>query len=542
MKKNKHYIMGPTIENPDDFYGRTYQVNHFFKMINGTRAFASSSVIGIRRSGKTSFLKYIVNESIYNKNVNHESPETILVYVNLEHRIKEEDDFYYFVLKNIQKCLLAKKIEINLKEDDIDNLSSKFEKIIEATLDQTRLVILLDEFENVVHNEKFDLSFFSFLRSFVSNSFAWITATRESLYKLFKKRNFKKDISPFLNVFDPFPINIAELENYEAKKLIKEPARDYGVEFLENEIEEIIKLAGRLPYFLQAAANEWMKLIESKVPEKNRFEDAKFNLLSSKYNISGQIEYTWDKLSSDAKDIMRLSTKGNLKFEKYSDPQDSLLNYGLLNLDSNILTCSELFKEWILRFHANNILPSFKSVFISYSHQDSTIALKIKEKLENENIKITMDVNKLYPGMNFKRFIIDSIKKTEVTILIVSENSLESPWVGYETIKTINREEFTEDKKFVGCFIDKDFLSENVLLKKTEKIKKKIKKIRKIILKHEKKNIEAKYLYDRLSGLHFLQRHLPEIINKLNKSYCINISESCFNENIKKLINFLKKM
>ena len=77
-----------------------------------------------------------------------------------------------------------------------------------------------------------------------------------------------------------------------------------------------------------------------------------------------------------------------------------------------------------------------KTVFISYSTKDKEIAAKVKAALEEQGIEVTIDRESMRPGGNIREFIDESIRKTEVTLSIVSENSLASDWVAFESVES----------------------------------------------------------------------------------------------------------
>jgi len=54
------YIVGPPIENPQQFYGRHQELKQIFDTLN-RQPLQHFAIIGLRRSGKSSLLKYIRN-------------------------------------------------------------------------------------------------------------------------------------------------------------------------------------------------------------------------------------------------------------------------------------------------------------------------------------------------------------------------------------------------------------------------------------------------------------------------------------------------
>ena len=95
----------------------------------------------------------------------------------------------------------------------------------------------------------------------------------------------------------------------------------------------------------------------------------------------------------------------------------------------------------------------FPKVFISYNHNDQLVAFKIKDRLVNTGLEVTIDARELIAGGNISDFIIDSIQKTDVTLSLVSTNSLMSSWVAMETLWSTN-EETLHGRVFMPCNID----------------------------------------------------------------------------------------
>ncbi|HEX2898422.1 MAG TPA: toll/interleukin-1 receptor domain-containing protein, partial [Bacteroidia bacterium] len=78
------------------------------------------------------------------------------------------------------------------------------------------------------------------------------------------------------------------------------------------------------------------------------------------------------------------------------------------------------------------------NVFISYSTSDKLIADRIAVILERAGIKVLLDSHDIQSGENIEDFIRRSIQASTRTLLIVSNNSFSSPWVGFETVYAIH--------------------------------------------------------------------------------------------------------
>jgi hypothetical protein len=81
------------------------------------------------------------------------------------------------------------------------------------------------------------------------------------------------------------------------------------------------------------------------------------------------------------------------------------------------------------------------TVFISYSQKDKEIAAKVRATLEANDIKVTIDSESMDPGEDIRAFIDRAIRDTQVTLSIVSRNSLSSDWVALESVGVFCRGE-----------------------------------------------------------------------------------------------------
>jgi hypothetical protein len=70
-------------------------------------------------------------------------------------------------------------------------------------------------------------------------------------------------------------------------------------------------------------------------------------------------------------------------------------------------------------------------VFISYSHDDNDFARALRQSIESF-ASVWLDENELMPADDFSEKIKDAVQNTACTIVIWTNNSLESPWVHRE--------------------------------------------------------------------------------------------------------------
>ena len=102
----------------------------------------------------------------------------------------------------------------------------------------------------------------------------------------------------------------------------------------------------------------------------------------------------------------------------------------------------------------DSVRPS-KKVFVSYSHDDESFVKKVVARLESAAVNVTVDYRTLCLGGSIEEFIRKAVKGTERTILVVSENSISSPWVMAEFLETILYEQFTSSSRIIPIHLDK---------------------------------------------------------------------------------------
>ena len=97
-------------------------------------------------------------------------------------------------------------------------------------------------------------------------------------------------------------------------------------------------------------------------------------------------------------------------------------------------------------------------IFISYSHADKTEAWRLWEDLKAAGYEVIIDRNGLLAGKEIRAFIAESVQKSDITLSVVSGNSLESAWVAMESMNAIWGTTLA-NKQFAGVMLDANFLN-----------------------------------------------------------------------------------
>ncbi len=178
-------------------------------------------------------------------------------------------------------------------------------------------------------------------------------------------------------------------------------------------------------------------------------------------------------------------------------------------------------------------------VFISYNHQDKASVTTLKLLLKLANIPVTIDEELMLAGQDIEQFINQCIRDTEVTLSVVSDNSLESAWVAMETTNTFVAQNLGK-KKFIPCYIDSNFFSNEKNQARMQKIEQRIEDLKAQIQSRLEQNLAFEDLNLQLKRQRKLRENLPDIIAKLQSSLCVDISPNEIERNFHRILQALK--
>ena len=250
---NNPFTYGNPISDPRRFFGREHEIELVFSRLRNAE-FESSSLVGERRIGKTSVLNYLADRDVRSR-YDLMSGTYMFVYVDLQ--IMNEDvtpvRLWQRLLRQMgrvcQDSTVHQAIDEIRQQDTIDNfaLADLFDIVDEKN---QYVVFLLDEFEKVTVNPNFGTDFFYGLRSLaIQHHLALVTSSRRELIELCHSDAIRS--SPFFNIFAN--INVGLFTEDEARALIDTSLAGTGVEFSEDIVQLIVRVAGLHPYFLQVA-------------------------------------------------------------------------------------------------------------------------------------------------------------------------------------------------------------------------------------------------------------------------------------------------
>jgi len=244
------FTFGNPIRNPARFIGRTEDIRQITnRLLSSARE--STSIVGERRIGKTSLLKYLTNPEIA-ESFGLKKEEFCLVYIDFQglNDITPQR-FWQRVLR-----LMARTMENNEKREIFKSLSKQdyidlfdLEDLFdEIGSDGLHVVLLLDEFEYVTQNPNFDSDFFGGLRSLaIHYNLSLVPATRRELVELCHSEEIKG--SPFFNIFAT--VVLKPFTEEETDTLITDYGETAGISFSNKERRFLKASGGGYPFFMQ---------------------------------------------------------------------------------------------------------------------------------------------------------------------------------------------------------------------------------------------------------------------------------------------------
>lgn len=254
-KKDNPFTYGNPITDPVRFIGRRREIEQVqSRLLNAE--FESSSIVGERRIGKTSLLKYLAYPDMV-RQAGFTDDKYIFIYLDLQivDPTKTPTDFWQRVLQAIKRRISNPALQVSIddlcQEPAIDTflLDDLFSLVDNLDL---HIVLLLDEFERVTQNKKFDVDFFSGLRAMaIHHHLALITSSRQELVELTHSKEVKD--SPFFNIFAN--VNLRAFSEDEAETLIQTYLANNKITFQKHDVSYILEIAGPHPYFLQMACS-----------------------------------------------------------------------------------------------------------------------------------------------------------------------------------------------------------------------------------------------------------------------------------------------
>ncbi|MEM6837042.1 MAG: ATP-binding protein [Cyanobacteria bacterium P01_C01_bin.120] len=230
------FIYGPAVP-PDRFYGRRQAIDDIKNRIGGVEP-QSINIVGLRRNGKSSMLRY-VKERIHEFCTPEQKPLVVLLDLQ-DRRFHTPLGILEGLRRGIKKQTGA---EPWAREDNNDDF--ELQDRLEALRDQGyRLIVLFDEFGAIGKRLEQFQDWGDDWRAKASTSLVTLViASRRPLGEIYQTLNLT---SPFDNVFSTTILGALEPEAW--RQLLQQD------QLSEAEISWVELIAGKLPFYSQLAA------------------------------------------------------------------------------------------------------------------------------------------------------------------------------------------------------------------------------------------------------------------------------------------------
>lgn len=323
------YMNRGAIRKPEDFFGRTLELQEIYKRLLGGQ---SISLVGERRIGKSSLLNAVG-------------------FQREEYDFPGEFHFVFVDMQSIADCteesfleFLAYLIAEETEQPKEGMGRAALWKMAEQLKNRNeRLVVLLDELEVLMNSKQISPALATFLRS-------WLSQCGVLMVAAFRQGSIDQIVedvkhgSPLLNIFGS--VYVGPFERDEALDLVRIPAESCGIVFSDEEVREIFELSGYFPLFLQITCYHMLDLRQSGRIRSDWQEE-----LEDRFTLEAKphFEYLWGRLSqAEQAAVQGLCKEGKVK-ELRRDVGKVLQQKGIVISDGGEeRVFSRVFKSFVL--------------------------------------------------------------------------------------------------------------------------------------------------------------------------------------------------
>jgi hypothetical protein len=290
-KSRNPYGQLTAIRSAEMFFDREDSLELLFGALMDGQSIA---IIGQRRIGKSSFLACCCLPEIQ-KRVGFDLDNHLLILMDLEEYLQRTPDGFFAIvceqLLQQGRQRLSLEMPPGTSGDQFSQLLSQFKS------QGFHPVLLLDEFDSIVRNPQFTPDFFSFLRAQANaGKVSYVTASLAALDQISHSGIVG---SPFFNIFSHH--SLGQFTEEAAVALITVPSKAAGCLFTENEIQFVLEVAGRHPFYIQRTCYFLFH-------QKSR-SSKKLNLPHLASQIYDELlphfAYAWDHLESEQQEQLR---------------------------------------------------------------------------------------------------------------------------------------------------------------------------------------------------------------------------------------------
>jgi serine/threonine-protein kinase len=325
------------ITHPSEFFGREREIRRIYSRLDAPRP-QSISVVGERRIGKSSLLYHVYhprNRRKYMRNYD----KAIFAYLDFQQDLKFDVPRFIDFLFNMFSYESKSGRDYTKRDRTLGALKDVVHEIHE---EGRRIVILMDEFEVITKNTRFEEQFFSFLRALANTySVAYVTSSNEDLQKMCHNKDISD--SPFFNIFANLILRPFSRE--EALDLITVPSKTEGVP-LEPHAAGILEMAGYFPLFVQIACSAASEALMAETDAELDWRHLREAFMEE---AKPHYRSIWDHFDEPSRENLGRLAAGKTISRKYAYVSEDLVRRGyIVESDKGASLCSTSFRDFVI--------------------------------------------------------------------------------------------------------------------------------------------------------------------------------------------------
>jgi hypothetical protein len=340
------YVVGPPIRERHNYYGRGELTADFYNRLLGGQI-QSLSLLGVRRSGKTSFLYHISDLTTMQAYLGDRADSVIPVCVNLQTQIPDPRTFFSHLARLVIHAFEQRAKTEGTALPPVPNYDFLIEFFRQATDRGWYVVLLLDELEQLTKNKAFGEDFFGNLRAFTQGmTVALVTTSFRDLTR-WVPDDPAWPVSPFVNVFQGKRLYLNAFHEGDAAQLIAAPAQRARHPFSDEEVAFMWRLSGGLPFALQMVADALYRAkVEGSLNAADAQQSARLEFTSSMEWHFGQY---WKRFTESERRALVLLAQGKQPVQGGEAKTLPLLaQYGFVErVNAGYQIHGEALGEWI---------------------------------------------------------------------------------------------------------------------------------------------------------------------------------------------------
>ena len=174
-----------------------------------------------------------------------------------------------------------------------------------------------------------------------------------------------------------------------------------------------------------------------------------------------------------------------------------------------------------------------QTVFISYSHNDKDQCIQLCKGLEKNGIVVHVDHASFEPGSNLRDEIRQHIEASDVTICLISANSLQSFWVTWEISGFVEK---SNKGTFLPAYLDKKFLEVEFINEVMLQVRNRLKELEDgIVARLDNNSGSLSDLSSIRDNLNNMLIHLPKAVAHLRELCTIDLTRPNFENGFREI-------